>query len=195
MEIKVSSIEKLIDVLLKDYDNELILSFSKKLDKNGILNILLNKDIKKPEEIFLLGLIYSDGLGTEVDYTKALNYFMESLDLGVIKSAQEIASIYGEGRGVEKDIDKAKEYFDVAANAGYAFSFYNLGIIYMNGLGSTNMDRAKGLECFKKAADIGFRRAMEMVGKCYFSGLGVERDEEEAEKWFAMAYGDDWYFK
>lgn len=33
---------------------------------------------------------------------------------------------------------------------------------------------------------------MEMIGKCYFNGFGVAKDDKEADKWFSMAYGDNY---
>lgn len=195
MRITVNSIEQLTDELLQDYDNELKIDFEEGFNKNDILNHLLNVSEKTSKDIFLLGLLYLEGIGTNKDYENALKYFNESLNLGVQKAAQEIGSIYAEGKGVKKDINKAKEYFEIAANAGYAFSYYNLAMIYLWGMGKTKKDVKKGVKLLEESAKIGFHNAMETMGKLYFNGIGVEKNEEEAEKWFAMAYGDDWYFK
>ena len=195
MRIKITNIRQLTDELVNDYDNELIIEYSKRFNKEEILNVLLNKNDKNPKEIFLIGLFYLEGIGTKIDYELALKYFNESLNLGIYKSAQEIGSMYAEGKGVKKDIDKAKEYFEIAANAGYAFSYYNLAMIYLWGMGKTKKDGQKGVMLLEESAKIGFRNAMEAMGKLYFNGIGVEKNEEEAEKWFARAYGDDWYFK
>lgn len=191
----VKNINEVINALINDYSSEERIEFDKSFDKNTIYNTLSSKNDLTSLDYFLLGELYFSGIGVEQDYSKSFECYNKALSLGLKRAAQDIAGFYSSGKYVEQDMDLAKKYFEIAAKAGYAFSWYNLGIIYMNGLGSTLEDAAKGVECFKKASDIGFRKAMEMVGKCYFNGVGVEKNEEESEKWFAMAYGDDWYFK
>lgn len=191
----VKNINEVIDALVNDYSYEEKIEFDKSFDKKTIFNTLSAKSVLTAGELLVLGELYFDGIGVEQDYSKSFECFRKALELGLKRAAQDIAGFYSSGKYVGEDIDEAKKYFEIAAEAGYAFSWYNLGVIYLNGLGSTLEDAAKAVDCFKKAANIGFRRAMEAVGKCYFNGVGVAKNEEESEKWFARAYGDDWYFK
>ncbi len=191
----VKNIKEVIDALINDFSYEERIEFDKSFDKTQIFKTLSSKTELDAGELFLMGELYFSGIGVEKDNSKSFEYYNKALDLGAKKAAQEIAGFYIDGIYVKQDTDEAKKYFEIAAEAGYAFSWYNLAMIYMSGMGSTPKDEAKAVEFLKKAAKIGFRKAMEAVGKCYFNGVGVERNEEESEKWFAMAYGDDWYFR
>ena len=165
----VKNIDELIKCMLNDYSNEERIEFHESFDKHKIYEELIKKENLTPEEMYLLADLYFEGLGVEKDYSKAMEYHQKALELGVKKSAEEIGSLYADGNGVPENIDEAKKYFEIAANANYAFSWYNLGMIYLSGFGSTPKDEVKGIECLKKAADIGFRKAMETIGKCYFN--------------------------
>ena len=57
-------------------------------------------------------------------------------------------------------------------------------------LGKFHLKKEKpeeAVECFRKAAEAGHAQAQYKLGDCYWHGIGVEENEEEAVKWYLMA--------
>ena len=68
---------------------------------------------------------------------------------------------------------------------------FSIGLLYFNGShcypDKRSCDYAKAFEFFIKAASMGQPDACLYLGKMYANGLGVERDYEEARKWYHKA--------
>ena len=78
----------------------------------ALLNDAIKHDIR--EAYFFLGDLYMNGLGTQIDYNKALECFkqVDQNDIGYIHAQFKIANIYEYGDKMLKDIPKAMEYYE-----------------------------------------------------------------------------------
>jgi hypothetical protein len=75
-----------------------------------------------------------------------------------------------------------------AAQGGDPDAQYYVGVLYEKGAeGQPNYTKAA--DWYRQAADRGIRRAAINLGRLYEQGLGVEKSEPEARKWFAKANG------
>lgn len=72
-----------------------------------------------------------------------------------------------------------------------AIDIYNQGYCYYNGTDGYPLNYHKALECFKKAADLGFSHAMNYLGIIYENGEIVPQDYRVAVDWFYRAIKAD----
>jgi len=91
--------------------------------------------------------------------------------------------MYAKGDGVKQDIRKGAQWFRKAANQGDREAEYNLGVYFEKHV--TDFQRAAAW--YREAAERGFARAQCRLGQMYMEGMGVNRNPDEASKWFGMA--------
>lgn len=65
-------------------------------------------------------------------------------------------------------------------------SYYNLGVMYFKGQG-VKADHLRGVEWFKKAAEMGHVNAQFILGTLYDQGGDVVQDRAVAAKWYRKA--------
>lgn len=127
------------------------------------------------------------------DFDKAYRYYVKAAKAGNIDAYYNVGMCFENGWGVKTDSKKALEWYRKSAYSSVALGQYKLGILYFNGLCGLESDRKKGLEWLFKAANGCEPWAMEFIGNCYRNGNGVEKNLEEAIRWYRMAaeYGDE----
>lgn len=149
-------------------------------------------------QLFLMGVGYLHGVGTDKDNKKGIDILdttahiyekIDNIDNDNkvrelrINSALELAKYYS-------CIRKPKEvykYNDIAASNGSAKAMYYLGDMCYYGKG-VEKDRKVAADWYRKAADTGESvDAMYSLGKIYYYGRGAEQDLKEAEKWYTEA--------
>lgn len=74
----------------------------------------------------------------------------------------------------EKQFEVGRNYYD--------------GVYFYERVWSRPIDREKAAVWYRKAAEQGYPQAQVELAKCYRSGEGVAKDEEEAKKWFEKAF-------
>ena len=90
-----------------------------------------------------LGIRYYQGIGTEVNYQKAITHFERALNAGYNKASYYLGMIYYNGKGIGTDYQKAKQYFEMSEADNNVFSSYYLGKLYYWGDGvEQNIERA-----------------------------------------------------
>lgn len=95
------------------------------------------------EAQYELGLRYYKGIGVDVDYAKAKNYFESAVNNGIDGAAYYLGVIYYNGKGIQTNHLKAKDYFEKAEKANNVFSSYYLGKLYYWGDGvEQNLQKA-----------------------------------------------------
>jgi len=93
---------------------------------------------------YTVALCYRDGIGTEPDFERAIDWFSVAAESKNVKAILELANIYLKGWGVPKSTSKAAELYEEAAKLGNANARYQIGIMYRDGLGvDVNLDLAK----------------------------------------------------
>ena len=90
------------------------------------------------------------------------------------------------------DYEKAKEWYQKAADAGCAEGYYRLAELSVN----LYRDHDKSMEYYLKAVDMGSANAMYEMGRRYYKGFIVPKDEEKAWTLFEQAaqlgHGEAW---
>merc|ERR1712130_1070631 len=94
---------------------------------------------------------------------------------------------YHNGYGVRMDKSEYLKWCERAAKGGSPEAMYNLGMSRLQGDDGMSPDKAEVRYWWTLAADGGDPRAMYNLGVMYSSADGVERNPEEANKWFSRA--------
>lgn len=70
------------------------------------------------EAPYLLGFMYSQGLGLRQDYAEAIKWYRKAADQGNSDAMVALASLYHLGNGVRQDIAEAMKWYQKAADLG-----------------------------------------------------------------------------
>ena len=77
-----------------------------------------------------LGWIYDDGLGLEVDKTKAAQFYAKACAGNFLRGCTNEGVMHLKGEGFAKDSSKAAELFQKACDGGNATDCFNVGKMY-----------------------------------------------------------------
>lgn len=128
-----------------------------------------------PRSLFNLGLMYSNGIGTEINGTEAKKKFEKAIELGLEDANSGLGYLYLKGIGVKKNITLSMKYFEKAANAGNVEAMANIGALYMD----EKMDSKSAAKYFKIAAAKNHLSAIYNLGVLYLRGVNVNMTCEE----------------
>ena len=107
---------------------------------------------------FMLGLIYSHGMGLAKNYEQAALWYRKAADQGYAKAQYQLGVLYESGQGVKQDLPQAISLYRKAAAQGDEDAEYYLGVLYGSGKGVTK-DEAQAVSWYRKAADHGYADA------------------------------------
>jgi len=101
-----------------------------------------------------LGRIYHKGLGVEVNYKVAIEYYKMAANQGNNDDAQHtLGNLYRNGQGVKdattQDLSKAIHYYKKASDNGFPYSMFTIGMMYERGEG-VNKNIKTATKWFKK---------------------------------------------
>jgi len=82
---------------------------------------------------------------------------------------------------------KVIEQIEKRINNNDPSAIYGLGSCYFAGLFSVPQNRAKALELYHRAGELGNGDAYFNIGNAYMSGVGVERDHRKAKHYYELA--------
>ena len=132
-----------------------------------------------------LGLAYANGFGVAKDPGEGAELVPQGRggrrDPG---DEQYRPCLYGRRGGGERRRE-ATRWFRKAAEAGNAVGMNHLGFAYERA--RRRGDPAEAVRWYQKAAEAGNVYAMNNLGLAYRNGVGVPKNEEEAERWLAKA--------
>jgi TPR repeat protein len=128
-----------------------------------------------------LGQMYLQGNGVEEDTEKAIHYFTQSAENGMVQGAYQLGCIY---QGTDEE--KSFEWYRKAAEAGLPEALNNVGSCYFFGRG-TDIDYERAFQSYKASAEKGNVEGAMNTGICYASGKGVALCFEEAFRWWTFA--------
>lgn len=117
-------------------------------------------------------------------YLRAYSALSAYLKAGQGLYERAMKHIYGDG--VAEDNVLALKLLTRAHDLGHVEATYNLGICYHYGHG-TGVDLKKACELYLEAANGGYGKGMELLGRFYNRGIYVERDRKQAEYWLCKA--------
>ncbi len=128
-----------------------------------------------------LGSLYFNGIGTNVDYPRAIGYFDEAAKLGSDDAAVNLAIIY---LGSDVKSKSKDDLIKVAAlleqaQANNNIAKYLSGYAYMKGF-LFKQDYAKAFPLIKAAADAGYDEAQLVLSDFYINGWGTPKNYNRA---------------
>ena len=94
---------------------------------------LESKDQADDNLFYKMGTMYKNGLGTQKDMIRAIEYFKRSAEMNNTNAKRTLALEYLSGEYLELDIEKGLEMLTESADSGDTLSCYKLGKIYFKG--------------------------------------------------------------
>ncbi|RHZ66127.1 hypothetical protein Glove_309g142 [Diversispora epigaea] len=175
-------------------DNQMAFKFFSKAANEGIDSSSFNSpslmklyNINKEFGTMFLAHMHLAGVCVEEDKKKAYQIYSKLVNEGSFITTVYVAKCYLSGLGVEKNEEKGFELFLKSAENKHPVAQLVVSMLYSNGIG-TLKDIAKGFQWSMKSALAGNIEAMVSVaGYCHFDGIDVDRDYQEAVKWFLKA--------
>ncbi len=133
-----------------------------------------------------VGIAYYLGKGVTKNDTVAASWLLRSANAGSARARYELASLMEDGEGVPKDSVESLKLKRQAAVEGWPPALFEMGILTINGNG-VQQDEIEGERLLRLAADGGESHAPCELGRMYAQGIGgVEKDVNEARRWFRM---------
>ncbi|KAI9216947.1 hypothetical protein BC828DRAFT_392366 [Blastocladiella britannica] len=149
------------------------------------------------EAMLTLGQLYLGEMSEQVsaDHALARKWLEAAADRDNTDALNTLGFLHFSGEaGYAKDVDMAISLHERAAGLKEIEAMNLLGQLYFSGVeGDVEIDFAKSMHWFKKAAAHGSALAMSTIGDMYEEGMGVDKDEKLAAEWHAKAEeaGDD----
>ena len=140
---------------------------------------------------YRIGKMFAAGIGTEQDYEVAAQWLTRSAEQDYTYAQYSLAKLYREGWGVEQNYKTALQLYEQAAVKDFPYAAWELGKLYRDGVGSRPNEH-KAARYFA-AAFRGFKflekqshddKLQYRLGWILLHGVGAERDESAARKWF-----------
>ncbi|MBL9097906.1 MAG: SEL1-like repeat protein [Alphaproteobacteria bacterium] len=131
---------------------------------------------------FVLALRYAEGRGVTKDDTKAASLVTKAAQQGLVVAEYRLGAIYERGVGVPKDLAQAKAWYERAAKGGNRKAMHNLAVLHAEG-----QNFAEAARWFRQGAEFGLADSQYNLGILLERGMGVEKNANEAAKWYAVA--------
>ena len=131
---------------------------------------------------FRVALMLANGFGTTQNLPEAVEWYRRAAAKELPEAQFALGVCYGTGKGVEKDPKEATEWFRKAAAKELPEAQFALGVCYYN-----DEKYKEAVEWFHRAADQGHTEAQFKLGECFANGKGVEKNLDEAAKWYRRA--------
>lgn len=130
------------------------------------------------------GRMYSRGEGTAANQAKALRWYEKAAEQGKV-AAQVYCSVrYEKGRGTAVNRKKAQYWQERCVKESSVADKLSIASGYSMGSDELEMDEAKSLFWYEKAAEQGDIESQFLCGMMYFVGKGTARDKAKAKSFF-----------
>ena len=101
----------------------------------------------------ILGEMYLDGVGVEIDHQKAFYWLSKAANAGDVEAQYLLGFMYENGLKVAVDIKRATKWYTEAALQGDVLSQYNLAFIYKEGKGEVGKDMKEAFKWLAMVQD------------------------------------------
>lgn len=146
-----------------------------------------NPEIKNQVDRYLSDIYFKLAFEIKNKKTKFSLYEL-AWDHGNKKAGDAIADMYYEGAGVKKNYLKALEWYELSVKKFESvYAMEKLGFLYLKAPGDVPRDYNKAKEYFENAARLGGVKGAHMIGYMYEYGIGVAKNDSEANKWYSRA--------
>ena len=122
-----------------------------------------------------LGYMARVGMGREVDYGRAFNFYLQAAALGNLRARTNVGTAYMRGQGVPEMPEEAILWYKLAASSGWSNAVNALGDAYRRGTG-VKADLVEAANLYTEASDAGQIDAMTSLGRAYIGGAGMKKD-------------------
>ena len=143
--------------------------------------------LEYPDAMNNLADMYLNGEGTEIDEEAAFLWFFKAANCDVVEAMYTLGIMYEQGIGTAIDEDKAFTSYEMAAKGGDSEGLYRVGMIYFNGELKRSQSYEQAMEWFHRAADVFQVDALYNIAYCYEQALGVEKNQEQAIRYYKQA--------
>ena len=147
---------------------------------------LESKDQADDNLFYKIGVMYKNGLGTEADISKAIDYFKRSAEMNNKNGLYEYGKTLIQGKYIEADLNKGLECIEKAMKLKNSNAKRFFALEYISGEYFLQ-DIEKGLFMLTECADKGDSFACFQLGQFYLKGEIVTQDLERAEKYLLLA--------
>jgi TPR repeat protein len=134
---------------------------------------------------YFIAQCYSEGRGVEKDDKKALEWYLKAASTGHVLAQYYAGHHYANGIGVKPDEETAVKWYTRAAKQGHTYSRQLIEECF-----GKAVKQSKDMTPFEKHMDEaaqGDAEAQFIMGRYYEEGIGVEKDLNEAKKWYTKA--------
>ena len=149
---------------------------------------------------YRIGKMHCYGLGTELDYEKAFEWFLKSAQEGNKFAQYSLANLYYYGNGVEKDLSQAFLWYRKSSEQGQPYAPYAVAQMYDKGEYVSQSEETA--QRYYKVALSGFLELESKgqaddnlyykLGAMYKKGLGTEIDIPKAIEYFEKSAENMW---
>lgn len=129
-----------------------------------------------------LGLCLLEGKGVEKNKREGIDWIQRAAEQGHKKAQICLAECYERGDGVSQDYVEAVKWYSISAKGGLVESQYRIEDIY-----DKAVVNGRDINWFMREATKGDVSAQLHLGRCYYYGIGLNVNYEEAVKWFLRA--------
>ena len=147
---------------------------------------LESKDQADDNLFYKIGVMYKNGLGTEADISKAIDYFKRSAEMNNKNGLYEYGKTLIQGKYIEADLNKGLECIEKAMKLKNSNAKRFFALEYISGE-YFSQDIEKGIFMLTECADKGDSFACFQLGQFYLKGEIVTQDLERAEKYLLLA--------
>ena len=144
---------------------------------------------------YRIGKAYCYGLGTDIDYKQAFEWFKKSSEANNKFAQYSLGTLYYNGTGVSQDYAMAMTYFQKAADKSQPYAAYMLGRMYAKGE-STQIDTETSNHYYSIAIS-GFEKLVKderaddntyyKLARMYSKGHGTQINMDKAVKYWKKA--------
>lgn len=141
------------------------------------------------EGMYALGECYLNGKGVEnKDPKRAIDLLNAAAVLNNVRALNLLGDIYRKGIDglIQPNYAESFRLFSRATELGFLDAQGNLGVLYVNGQG-VGRDEKKAAALFRDGAEKENASCMFYYAMCLEGGVGVEKDEAAARRWYAKA--------
>ncbi len=122
-----------------------------------------------------LGYMARTGMGRDVDYDRAFDFYMQAAAMGNLRARTNVGSAYIKGQGVPKLPEEGILWYRLAASSGWTNAMTALGDSYARGIG-VDKNETEAAKLYGAAADMGQIDAMSNLGRALIKGAGIDKD-------------------
>ena len=137
---------------------------------------------------------YYSGIGTEIDYSLAFEWYNKASELGDSWSRLKLGEMYRDGKGAQQNLERAISFFNEASEGNIPLAASNIIMMYVAGLIHDKDQAIKAVENLKHMACSGNIDAIRRLGNLYYSGVFVNKSYNDAIDIFKIGvkFMDPW---